>query len=95
MGKPVIASRIGGIPDVVIDGQAGRLVPPGDVGELREAMRDLLAHPERRQRMGSAAEQQAVTFQAASVVARIESAYREVLNEATFDARPLARTGGR
>jgi len=45
--------------------------------------------------MGSVAEQHAEAFQAASVVARIESAYQEVLGESSFDERPLARSGSR
>jgi glycosyltransferase involved in cell wall biosynthesis len=95
MGKPVVASRIGGLPDMVIDGQTGDLVSPGDPHELREAIRGLLADPGRRERMGSSAKQHAAAFQAASVVARIEHAYQEVLNEGSFDARLLARTRGR
>jgi glycosyltransferase involved in cell wall biosynthesis len=38
-GKPVIASRIGGIPEIVHPGQSGWLVSPGSVSELVEAMR--------------------------------------------------------
>ncbi len=95
MSKPVIASRIGGIPDMVVDGQTGCLVSPGDPRELRDAIRGLLADPVRRERMGSVAEQHAEAFQAASVVARIESAYQEVLGESSFDERPLARSGSR
>lgn len=40
-GRPIIASRTGGIPDVVVDGETGLLVPPGDAGALAAAIRRL------------------------------------------------------
>jgi glycosyltransferase involved in cell wall biosynthesis len=43
--KPVIASNLGGMTELVADGQRGRLVPPGDAPALAEAMRWLAAHP--------------------------------------------------
>ena len=44
-GKPVIASRVGGLPDVVADGATGRLVPPGDPRALAGAIREFLDRP--------------------------------------------------
>ena len=40
-GKPVIATRVGGLPDVVWDGKTGRIVPPGDVKALANAIREM------------------------------------------------------
>jgi len=54
-GVPIIASRVGGIPEVVADGVTGLLVPPGDVAALEQAMRGLLAAPGLRQQLGRAA----------------------------------------
>ncbi len=53
-GKPVVASRIGGIPETVDDGVNGILVTPGNANELAEAMIALVSDPARRERMGRA-----------------------------------------
>jgi glycosyltransferase involved in cell wall biosynthesis len=78
-GKPVIASRIGGIPDVVIDGETGLLVPPDDHNALRESIADLLADSERTARMGQAALTALEQFRSRAVVPRIEQVYRDLL----------------
>lgn len=54
-GLPVIATRIAGNEELVVDGQTGILVPVEDASALREALRDLLADDHERARMGSAA----------------------------------------
>jgi glycosyltransferase involved in cell wall biosynthesis len=54
-GRPVVASAVGGIPDVVEDGVTGLLVEPGDVDGLRAALQRLLADPQLRRRLGRAA----------------------------------------
>ena len=51
-GLPVLASRIGGIPEYVMDGRTGVLFPPGDAEELAAAVRRLLDDPERFREMG-------------------------------------------
>lgn len=79
MGRPIIASRIGGLTDIVVDGQTGLLVSPGDLQELQGAIQCLLDHPERRAEMAMSAKQRVEEFQAKSVVPRIEQVYREVL----------------
>lgn len=53
-GLPVIATRLGGIPDQVVDGQTGVLVEPGDWVAMGDAMIMLARDPNRRQRMGEA-----------------------------------------
>jgi glycosyltransferase involved in cell wall biosynthesis len=57
MGRAVIVTGSRGILDYVIDGETGILVDPGDVAGMREAVRDLLAHPEEARRMGQNARQ--------------------------------------
>ena len=51
-GKPVIASRIGGIPELVEDGRTGLLFEPGNAEDLRAKIEHLLTHPGETQKMG-------------------------------------------
>jgi glycosyltransferase involved in cell wall biosynthesis len=53
-GKAVVATRTGGIPEVVVDGATGLLVPPRDDRALAEAIVRLLCDPDQRARMGAA-----------------------------------------
>jgi glycosyltransferase involved in cell wall biosynthesis len=61
-GKPVVASDIGGLRDIVLDGETGLLVPPDDRVALVEAMRRLIGDEGLRQRLGAAAATRAATF---------------------------------
>ncbi len=78
-GRPVIASRIGGLVDLVSHEETGLLVPPGDVSLLRQAMERLIGDPAMRSRMGQAAKQRVGRFQASQVVPRVEQVYEKVL----------------
>jgi alpha-maltose-1-phosphate synthase len=53
-GRPVVASAVGGLLDLVSDEKTGLLVPPGDVGALRAALERLLGDPALRRRLGEA-----------------------------------------
>jgi glycosyltransferase involved in cell wall biosynthesis len=53
-GKPVVASRIGGIPELVVDGETGVLFEPGDAGELQRHVSRLMGDASLRPRMGAA-----------------------------------------
>jgi glycosyltransferase involved in cell wall biosynthesis len=74
-GKPVIASDIGGLSDVVVDGETGLLAPAGDSEALAAAMARLLADAELRGRMGEAARLRAADFSPETVVPQFEQAY--------------------
>ncbi len=78
-GAPVVASRIGGIPDLVADGETGVLVPPGDAAALAEALAALVADGARTAALGAAAEQRARRFTASAVVPRIEAVYERLV----------------
>lgn len=51
-GKPVIGTRVGGIPEMIVDGETGLLVPPGDEESLAEALETLLRNPEQAREFG-------------------------------------------
>jgi glycosyltransferase involved in cell wall biosynthesis len=54
-GRPVVATRVGGIPDVVREGEDGFLVAQGDVGALADRLEQLATDPALRERMGESA----------------------------------------
>jgi glycosyltransferase involved in cell wall biosynthesis len=87
MGRAVVASHIGGLPDIVVDGKTGILIPPGDWRSLREAIQRLLDDPGLRERMGAMAKQRIFKFQARTVVPRIEQVYHEVLQSTKTSTR--------
>jgi starch synthase len=78
-GTAVVASRVGGIPEVVADGETGLLVPPDDPSALASALNSLLGDPGRASAMGRAGRTRAVTeFSWQAVAARTAALYREV-----------------
>lgn len=89
-GKPIVASDIGGLAEVVVDGETGLLTAPGSRGALREAMQRLIADDGLRARMGEAAMRRAGEFGPDAVVPRFEEAY-EIAVEAR---RARARHAG-
>lgn len=80
-GLPVVATRVGGIPDLVVDGATGLLVPPGDPAALAEALGRLLGDAPLRRRLGEAGARRAAEprFAADTMVREIERVYLEVL----------------
>src|SRR5712692_2520891 len=59
-GLPVVASRVGGLPEIVLDGETGLLVEPEDAMALSEALSILIHSPEQRRALGKAARARAV-----------------------------------
>ena len=78
-GIPVVASRIGGIPDLVVDGETGVLVPHADARALADAITSILEDPDRARTLGSAGQRRSTLFTASAVVPLIEAAYRDVI----------------
>jgi glycosyltransferase involved in cell wall biosynthesis len=80
MKVPVIASRIGGLEEVVEHEKTGLLVPPGDAEALAEAIRGLAANPEMRRVMGEAGRKRVTErFSIESTIRRTEELYLECL----------------
>ena len=76
VGTPVVATRVGGLPEVVEHGVTGLLVPPGDPESLAAAVLEVLA---RREAMGAAARAQAARFGADAYADRVEPLLRGLL----------------
>jgi len=79
VGRPVVASDVGGLRDVVQHGYNGFVVPPGDSDALASALDKLVADPALRRRLGEAGRDSARRFEAASVAPRIVEVYEDVL----------------
>jgi len=78
-GKPIVASRVGGIPDLVQDGDNGLLVPPGDEKSLAAGIRQLLNDPEKAKMMGQRGKERCTQFSVESMVDKIDQLYTELL----------------
>jgi glycosyltransferase involved in cell wall biosynthesis len=80
MGKAVVATTTGGLPEVVAQGETGLLVPPGDVGSLAAAVVSLLEDGVRREQMGLSGRARAhERFSLDAFVAQVEHLYGEIL----------------
>jgi glycosyltransferase involved in cell wall biosynthesis len=77
-GRPVVATTTGGVVDMIVDGENGLLVPPGDEHRLAEAMARLLNDADLRGRLGAGARERAERFTASAVVERLEAVYARV-----------------
>ena len=82
IGCPSVAFAVGGIPEVVVSGESGLLVPYPDIAAMTRAVESLVADPVRRLSLGQAARQRAkAAFSAATIVPRYENVYRRICAE--------------
>lgn len=89
--RPIVASAVGGVADVIEDGVNGTLVPPGDASALAAALTQLQRKADHAWRMGrSAAETVREHYTWHAVVDGFESVYDEVLGLATVTPEPVA-----
>lgn len=81
-GKPVVASRVGGIPEWLEDGRTGFLVDPDQPQQLAEKIVELLTHPQVAREMGLAGRRRVeTTFTRTAHLTRLLDVYREALEE--------------
>ena len=81
-GRPVAATRVGGVADLMEDGMTCLLVPPGESGALAEAIMALLGDPERRRVMGEAGRKRVgAAFGADRLVRDMDQLYASLLEE--------------
>ena len=89
-GTPVISTAVGGVPEVVEDGESGVLVPPGDAQALAVAMQSMLENPRLRTSMGRAAARRAMEHFDLKVMTE---AYEELYRATVAKSRPLPEDG--
>lgn len=89
-GKPVVASGVDGLREIVVHGETGLLVPPGNIGALAAALEEVLIDPGRAARFGAAGRRRLL---AEFTVGRMVDATLEVYREALASRRP-SRTAG-
>lgn len=83
--KPLVATRVGGLPEVVAHGETGFLVPPEDPVALAGALKQVLEDPDQRSRMGAAARERYLRlFTLDQMADRLTTTWREVLDETSY-----------
>ena len=81
LGLPAVATAVGGIPECIVPGQTGLLVPPANPEVLAAAVVGLLADPAQRRRLGEAGRRQVQeSFSLESQTTRIEAALQTILS---------------
>ncbi len=80
-GLPVVATDVGGLPELVEPGVTGELFPKGDAAALARILTGLLTDPERARRLGANGAARAKTLTADAMVERYFALYHEVLEE--------------
>lgn len=84
-GVAPVATRVGGIPEVITDADDGLLVDPGDPGALARALDRVLGDDALRGRLGEHARDRALTFDLANAVRRTEAIYASILGRPDID----------
>lgn len=88
-GTPIIASNIGGIPDVVEDGKEGLLVPPNDPSALARAITGLLMNEELRNRMSQQALRKVGRFSWGKIAEKTEMIYKQLIDRSVDTSRSV------
>jgi glycosyltransferase involved in cell wall biosynthesis len=78
LGLPVVATAVGGVPEMVTSGVEGLLVAPRDPNALADALATLVGDASRREEIGNAAARRAACYDIRNAVRRIETVYREL-----------------
>ena len=80
LGTPIVATKIGGIPEIVTDGVDGILIPPADSDALANTLADLIAHPEKLKSLLNASKQKVIDrFEFEDMTRKYETAYEGLI----------------
>jgi glycosyltransferase involved in cell wall biosynthesis len=92
-GRPVVATRVGGVPDVVSDGVDGFLVDVGDIDEMTKRLAQLASDPELRAAMGDAGRMRVIPrYRVERLIDDVDALYRELLRDSGLPQPPSAET---
>ncbi|MFC2054356.1 glycosyltransferase family 4 protein [Chloroflexota bacterium] len=87
MELPVVSTKVGGIPEIMIHQKTGLLVDPGDVTALSKALQTLIQDPDLRRKYGKAGRQQVIEhYNSAKNVSKIVSLFNQVQNQGTVNS---------
>ena len=78
-GKAVVATAVGGTPELIDSGVTGFLVPPKDAGELESALSRVIEDPDLRKKVGEAARSRSKSFDIRNVAAGYHALYETLL----------------
>jgi glycosyltransferase involved in cell wall biosynthesis len=81
-GAAIVATRVGGVPDVLVHGEEGLIVPPGDAEALTAALTTVLSDRALAAALGAAAQRRAAEFHPERIADELDAMYREVLGGA-------------
>ncbi len=81
MGLPIVATSVGGVPQVITDEVEGLIVPPGDPEKLADALQRVAADPTLRDRLGRAAHEKSAMFDVTGASREIEGIYRKITDD--------------
>ena len=93
-GKPVVSTRIAGVPEQIVDGETGFICEPGDEDGLADALEKVLRSPELRERFGAAGRRRLETeFSVEKTVLEIQEAFAKIVKPGTAPTRAPAKLG--
>jgi glycosyltransferase involved in cell wall biosynthesis len=81
LGRPVVAARVGGVPEILDGGEAGLLVPPADPAGLAEAISGLLLRPDQASRLAAAGRCRAPRYTVEAMLDALVRLYRDLMEE--------------
>ena len=82
-GLPVVATDIAGIPEQIVDGENGYLIPAGDAAAVRERLGELVADSELRERMGKQGLERVEEFSVEAMIEELDGVYRKLVEESS------------
>jgi glycosyltransferase involved in cell wall biosynthesis len=82
IGLPVIASRVAGIPEMIVDGETGILIPPGNIEVIGDEIKRLMSNPSLRKSLGEKGRERVLKeFPKGKMLGQVRELYASIINE--------------